>query len=229
MRAVFRRFPKRSTSRATRGSPHASVAAAARRHHPRPRPLTPTQLSHIGYDLDADVMATPNYVIGVLDPAAPNLFGGSPPKFPNRVYKASMVSRDQSIAYFNSIGFNHELFSPVGTDASNFNQAGIPASGLLTRQDCCKTQQQVDLFGGFPGNFEGNVPSFDGGCVDNPFRWCDNLSNNDPALLTLMSKAFANTVVRMAFDTKVMSASDNLVSKPKLPISSETSRRFAVR
>jgi hypothetical protein len=191
--------------------------------------LTSTQLSHIGYDLDADVTATPNYVVGVLDPAAPNLFGGAPPAFPNRVYKASMVSRDQSIAYFNSIGLNHELFSPVGTDAFSFNMAGVPASGLLTGQDCCKTQQQVDLFGGFVGNFEGNVPSFDGGCVDNPFRWCDNLSNNDPKVLTFMSKAFADTVVQMAFDTKVMSASNNFVSKPKLPISSETSRRFVAK
>ncbi len=191
--------------------------------------LTSTELSHIGYDLDADVTATPNYVVGVLDPAAPNLFGGSPPAFPNRVYKASKVSRDQSIAYFGSIGLNHELFSPVGTDAFSFNMAGIPASGLLTGQDCCKTQQQVDLFGGFTGNFEGNIPSFDGGCVDNPFRWCDNLSNNDPAVLTFMSKAFANTVVRMAFDNKVMSASNNLVSKPKLPTSSESSRRFVVK
>ena len=191
--------------------------------------LTPTELSHIGYDLDADVTATPNYVVGVLDPAAPNLFGGAPPTFPNRVYKASTVSRDQSIAYFNSIGLNHELFSPVGTDAFSFNTVGIPAGGLLTGQDCCKTQQQVDLFGGSLGNFEGNVPSFDGGCVDNPFRWCDNLSNNDPAVLTFMSRAFANTVVRMAFDTKVMSASNNFVSKPKLPISSEASRRFATK
>ena len=33
--------------------------------------LTKTELSHIGYDLDADVTATPNYSIGVLDPAAP--------------------------------------------------------------------------------------------------------------------------------------------------------------
>src|SRR5215470_17548060 len=97
--------------------------------------LTSTQLSHIGYDLDADVTATPNYTIGVLDPAAPNLFGGTPPAFPNRVYKASMVSRDQSIAYFHSIGLNHELFSPVGTDAFSFNSVGIPASGLLTGQD----------------------------------------------------------------------------------------------
>ncbi len=192
--------------------------------------LTSTQLSHIGYDLDADVTATPNYVVGVLDPAGPNLFGRTVTQtFPNRVYKASQVSRDQSIDYFNSIGLNHELFSPVGTDAFTFNKAGIPASGLLTGQDCCKSQDEVNLFGGFVGNFEGNIPSFDGGCVDNPFLWCDNLSNNDPAVLTFMSKAFANTVVRMAFDTKVMSASNDFVSKPKLPTASVASRRFVTK
>jgi Zn-dependent M28 family amino/carboxypeptidase len=192
--------------------------------------LSSTALSHIGYDLDADVTATPNYTIGVLDPAGVDLFGRTvSTKFPNRVYKASTVSRDQSIDYFNSIGLNHELFSPVGTDAFNFNEVGIPASGLLTGQDCCKDQREVDLFGGFLGNFEGNVPSFDGGCVDNPFIWCDNLSNNDPAVLTFMSKAFANTVVRMAFDTKVMSASNNLVYKKKPPIAGEVGRRFVVK
>jgi len=192
--------------------------------------LTSSELSHIGYDLDADVTATPNYTVGVLDPAGPDLFGGtSTATFPNRVYKASTVSRDQSIDYFNSIGLNHELFSPVGTDAFSFNAVGIPASGLLTGQDCCKTQQEVDLFGGSTGNFEGDIPSFDGGCVDNPFLWCDNLSNNDPAVLTFMSKAFANTVVRMAFDTKVMSASNNLVYKQKLPIATEASRRLVAK
>jgi peptidase M28-like protein/PA domain-containing protein len=192
--------------------------------------LSSTELSHIGYDLDADVTATPNYTIGVLDPAGPDLFGGtSTATFPNRVYKASTVARDQAIDYFNSVGLNHELFSPVGTDAFSFNAAGIPASGVLTGQDCCKSQRQVDLFGGYVGNYEGNIPSFDGGCVDNPFRWCDNLSNNDPEVLTFMSKAFANMVVRMAFDTKIMSASNNAVYKPKLPIASESSKRSVVK
>src|SRR5207248_3178920 len=106
--------------------------------------LSPSALSHIGYDLDADVTATPNYTIGVLDPAGPDLFGGSSTStFPNRVYKASGISRDQSIDYFNSIALNHELFSPVGTDAFSFNAVGIPAGGLLTGQDCCKTAQEV--------------------------------------------------------------------------------------
>src|SRR5204862_2338199 len=34
--------------------------------------LTSTEASHISYDLDADVTATPNYDVGVLDPAAPD-------------------------------------------------------------------------------------------------------------------------------------------------------------
>jgi hypothetical protein len=98
---------------------------------------------------------------------------------------------------------------------------------LLTGQDCCKSQDEVNLFGGSLGNYEGNVPSFDGGCVDNAFLWCDNLLNNDPAVLTFMSKAFANTVVQMAFDTKLMSASNSVVFNKKLPIASEAGRRVA--
>jgi hypothetical protein len=183
--------------------------------------LSKTELSHIGYDLDADVTATPNYLIGVLDPAGPDLFGRTVTStFPNRVYKASQVGRDQAVEYLDSIGKNHEFLSPVGTDAFNFNAAGIPASGVLTGQDCCKSPEEVDLFGGVTGNFEGNVPSFDGGCVDNPFRWCDNLSNNDPEVMTFISRAFGTQVVQMAFDNKVMSASNNTVYRPKLPIGS---------
>jgi hypothetical protein len=192
--------------------------------------LSSNDLSHIGYDLDADVTATPNYIVGVLDPAAPDFFGATVTNtFPNRVYKASTLARDQAVGYFDSIGLKHEFLSPTGTDAISFNNVGIPASGLLTGQDCCKTQHEVDLFGGFLGNYEGNIPSFDGGCVDNPFRWCDNLSNNDPAVLTFMSKAFATMVVQMAFDTKVMSASNNTVYNKKLPIAGETSRRFSTK
>jgi hypothetical protein len=182
--------------------------------------LSPSELSKIGYDLDADVTATPNYDVGVLDPAAVDFFTRTvSTTFPPQVYQPSTVARDQGIQYFSSIGLNHILFSPVGTDAFTFNQAGIPASGVLTGQDCCKPQSDVDLFGGSLGNFEGNVPSFDGGCVDNPFRWCDNLSNNDPNVMTFMSKGFANMVVQMAFDTTVLgsggkSAQKGGLSKP---------------
>jgi hypothetical protein len=189
--------------------------------------LTSTDASHIGYDLDADVFGTPNYIIGILDPAAPDFFSRNVPEtFPNRVYKASQVSRDQSIAFFDQAGYNHELLSPNGTDAINFNRIGIPASGLLTGQDCCKTQEEVNLFGGQLGNYEGNLGTFDGGCVDNPFRWCDNIDNVDPKNFTLVSKAFANTVVQMAFDNKIMSASNDYLAKTKPKVTGGSSRRF---
>jgi hypothetical protein len=185
--------------------------------------LTSNEANHIGYDLDADVTATPNYLIGVLDPAGPDLFGRTvTSKFPSRVYKASTIARDQGVDYLDSIGKNHEFLSPVGTDAFSFNQIGIPASGVLTGQDCCKVQEEVDLFGGQLGNYEGNLGTSDGGCVDNPFRWCDNLSNNDPVVMTFISRAFANMAVQMAFDTKIMSASNNTVTKTKLPTASTT-------
>jgi hypothetical protein len=177
--------------------------------------LSASELGKIRYDLDADVLATPNYSIGVLDPAAVDLFGRTVSEtFPQQVYEPSKVARDMAVNYFNSIGKNHIFFSPKGTDAEQFQLAGVPASGLLTGQDCCKTQEEVDLFGGFTGNYEGNVPSTDGGCVDNPFRWCDNLSNNDPNVMTFMSKAFADMTVRMAYNKSVVWAGED-VHKPK--------------
>jgi hypothetical protein len=41
-----------------------------------------------------------------------------------------------------------------------------------------------------------------------------------------MSKAFATMVLHMAFDTKVMSASNNAVYKKTLPIAQEATGRF---
>ena len=187
--------------------------------------LSPDNLGRIRYDLDADVTATPNYSIGVLDPAAVDFFGRTvSTQFPAQIYEPSKVARDQMVKYFDSTGKNHIFFSPVGTDAFTFNAAGVPASGLLTGQDCCKTQEEVDLFGGQTGNFEGNLGTTDGGCVDNAFRWCDNWPDNvDPTNFTLMSKAMADMVVRQAFNTKIASNSSNTaVYPPKSGITSNT-------
>ena len=173
--------------------------------------LPADELAKIKFDLDADVTATPNYVAGVLDPKdGVTLFGRNPgTPMPPSIWAPSAIGRDYGIDYLNSIGKNNILFSADGTDAFSFQQAGIPASGVLTGQDCCKLASDVALFGGFEGNFEGTVPGDDGGCVDNPFRWCDNLSNNDPEVLTWMSKTFANMVGHMAFDTQVFDSTKN--------------------
>jgi hypothetical protein len=76
---------------------------------------------------------------------------------------------------------------------------------VLTGQDCCKTQNEVDVFGGYLRNYEGNIPSTDGGCVDNPFRWGDNLGNNNPAVMTFVSRAFAKSVVEQAVNKDLTS------------------------
>ncbi|MEO7236340.1 MAG: hypothetical protein ABIW80_13325, partial [Lapillicoccus sp.] len=169
--------------------------------------LSAGELSTIRFALDADVLATPNYLIGVVDPAGANLFGRGPgTPMPAQIYGPSKVGAAYGIEYLSSIGRNHLVLSADGTDAFSFMQAGVPASGLLTGQDCCKLPTDVQLFGGVEGNFEGTVPGTDGGCVDNPFRWCDNLANNDPEVLTFMSKAFASMVANLAYDTTVLNA-----------------------
>jgi len=67
--------------------------------------LSGSEASRIFYDLDADVTATPNYTIGVLDPAAPDLFGRTvTARFPNKVYEPSLIARDQAVDYLDSIG-----------------------------------------------------------------------------------------------------------------------------
>ena len=57
--------------------------------------------------------------------------------------------------------------------------------------------------------------------MDNPFRWCDNLSNNDPGVLTFMSRAFANQVIHMAFAKDLSSPIDTSPQRKSL-ISSGT-------
>ncbi|HWD80659.1 MAG TPA: M28 family peptidase [Kribbella sp.] len=185
--------------------------------------LPAAELAKIKFDLDADVLATPNYVAGVLDPKdGVTLFGRNPgTAMPPSIFAPSAIGRDFGIGYLTSIGKNHILFSADGTDAFEFQSAGVPASGVLTGQDCCKLPSDVALFGGYEGNFEGNVPSTDGGGVDNPFRWCDNLSNNDPEVLTWMSKTFANMVGHMAYDTQVFNAPKPPTGHTK-PVSSPT-------
>jgi Zn-dependent M28 family amino/carboxypeptidase len=193
--------------------------------------LSADELSKISYDLDADVVATPNYLIGVLDPAGGDLFTRTPSEtFPDNVYEPSKIARDYGVDYLNSIGKNHLFLSPVGTDAFWFNKVGVPASGVLTGQDCCKLQSDVDLFGGQVGNFEGNIGTFDGGCVDNPFRWCDNLDNNDPEVMTFMSRTFDYMVVKMAMTSDFTGQTQAKVRRARAAMRARTkSQRAASR
>jgi hypothetical protein len=158
--------------------------------------LSPTQLKQIAFDIDADVTATPNFDYEIADPA----FAGNRNQFPKNVIPQSKTGNQFFTDFFTSQGVPSQAapFGNDGTDSNSFALVGVPNTGILTRQDCCKGQSEVQTWGGFTGNYEGNIPSFDGGCVDFPGRWCDNLSNNDATVLELASQATASVVLNMA-------------------------------
>ena len=128
--------------------------------------LTPEERAVIVFDNDADVTATPNYDYEIADPR----FGYNSNHFPPNVIPDSQVGNQFYFDYFNSVGIPSKScpFGNTGTDSYSFALIGIPDTGILTRQDCCKGDAEVALWGGYLGNYEGNIPSFDGGCVDRP-------------------------------------------------------------
>ncbi len=158
--------------------------------------LTGAQRKKIAFDIDVDVTATPNFDIQIADPA----YAYNVSQFPKNVVPQSKIGNEFFENDFTSIGVVSlpAPFGNSGTDSNSFALIGIPNSGILTEQDCCKQQSEVDIWGGFLGNYEGTVPGNDGGCVDYPNRWCDNLSNNDQFVLGMVSKATANVVFKMA-------------------------------
>jgi hypothetical protein len=158
--------------------------------------LTSAQRKKLAFDIDVDVTATPNFDIQIADPA----YAYNVSQFPKNVVPQSKIGNEFFENDFTSIGVVSlpAPFGNSGTDSNSFALIGIPNSGILTEQDCCKQQSEVDIWGGFLGNYEGTVPGNDGGCVDYPDRWCDNLSNNDSFVLGMVSKATANVVFKMA-------------------------------
>ena len=158
--------------------------------------LPSEEAQKIVFDIDADVTATPNYTIAIADPAN----SGNASDFPPNVIPASQVGNNYFVEYFNATGQPYVDWSNDGTDSWSFSWIGVPNSGILTAQDCCKSQYEVDLFGGYLGNYEGNIPSYDGGFVDRPFLWGDNLDNNDPRVMETTSKAFAYVAWKLAND-----------------------------
>ncbi|MBV9063169.1 MAG: M28 family peptidase [Alphaproteobacteria bacterium] len=158
--------------------------------------LPKAELKKIAFDIDVDVTATPNYAVLVADPGHAH----ARDKFPPNVIPESQIGNRYFAAYFRKIGIASRIasFGNDGTDSLSFSLAGVPNSGILTQQNCCKHDWEVRLWGGFPGNFEGKIPGYNGGCVDWPRRWCDNLSNNSRVVLEFVSKAVAHVVFKLA-------------------------------
>lgn len=158
--------------------------------------LTAAERERIAFDVDVDVTATPNYDYLVADPA----FAPNAQRFPPNVVPQSRVGNEFFADYFDSVGIPARAawFGNEGTDSNSFSLIGIPNTGILTQQDCCKKPWEIEIWAGVLGNYEGKIPSFNGGCVDFPGRFCDNLDNNDPAVLEVASKASASAIFALA-------------------------------
>lgn len=162
------------------------------------RALSRSELKKIVFDVDVDVTATPNFALLIADPGHAH----NKDKFPPNVVPDSQTGNRRFARYFHSIGIPARIagFGNDGTDSLAFSLVGVPNSGILTQQNCCKHDWEVKLWGGFPGNFEGRIPGRNGGCVDWPRRWCDNLSNNDRLVLEFVSKGVAAVTLSLAND-----------------------------
>lgn len=163
------------------------------------RNLTREENRRIVFDIDADVTATPNFAILVADPK----HASNAKRFPPNVIPESRVGNQDFIDYFRSVGVAARNANNDGTDSNAFSRVGIPNTGIYTQQDCCKRPWAVRLWGGYPGDFEGEVPGWHHPCVDKPDRWCDNLSNNDRFVLGFVSKAVAAVTLKLANDASL--------------------------
>ena len=160
--------------------------------------LTKAERDRIVFDIDADVTATPNYSILVADPR----YAHNADRFPPDVIPRSRIGNAAFAAYFreNGIPSRAAPFGNSGTDSNSFSLIGVPNSGILTGQDCCRQHWEVKLWGGYPGDYEGQVPGYSGGCVDRPHLWCDDITNTNPEIFVPVSRAVAYVTYTLAND-----------------------------
>ena len=163
--------------------------------------LAPPELRDILFDVDVDVTATPNHDILIADAK----YALNAALFPPNVVPNSRVGSEYFTKYFSSIGVPSRpyWYGSTGTDSNSFGLAGIPNTGVLTMQDCCRQAWEVKLWGGYVGDYEGKIPGVGGACSDQPLRWCDNLDNNDPAVFKLISKAVGVVTLQLANDASL--------------------------
>lgn len=183
--------------------------------------LKSNELKQIAFVLDADVIATTNYIISVQSLKNTNYEGlssysNTKPKasgsgvLQTQVINASQLGTDLFNKYFNSIGLHtvdSSRFTNCGSDGCVFGVAGIPWTNAYTGQTSDgggKTAADVALFGGTVGPFEL--------CIDTPYVYCDNLSNINYNIMLPVTKAYAAVAVQLAYTKNLKSLSQDAVN-----------------
>jgi Zn-dependent M28 family amino/carboxypeptidase len=151
--------------------------------------LGEAELGEIATYLNFDMIASPNYIIGVYD--ADQSTYEAPVPVPDGSVATEAVFTD----YFDSIEqpWVDTEFSGR-SDYQPFILAGVPASGLFTGADGVKTEEQVELFGGTAGIiYDPNYHTPE-----------DDITNVDVEALEIMSKAIAHATITLAYDTSAI-------------------------
>jgi Zn-dependent M28 family amino/carboxypeptidase len=164
--------------------------------------LSDADAARIEFAMNADVTATPNHVTALFDPT----YSASASQWSQAHIQASQRGTNYFGEYFQARGLPYIVRSNDNTDSWSFSWRGIPNTGIHTGQNCCKTQAQVDMFGGTLGNYEGTLGSTDGGFVHRLFSWADNLDNTDPSVHEATSRAFAYVAWKLANDPALSAA-----------------------
>src|SRR5690606_920325 len=146
----------------------------------------PDELDNIATYLNFDMVASPNYIIGVYD-ADESTYDASVPPPPG-----SIATEEVLTDWFDATG--QPWVDPAYSGRSDYQAFilnGIPASGLFTGADGTKTPAEVELFGGTAGiTYDPNYHTA-----------LDTIDNVDETALEIMSKAIGAAVISLAQDT----------------------------
>lgn len=145
----------------------------------------PQQISSLVTYLNVDMVASPNYVIGVYD--------GDGSTYPGEDLPAnSDLVEAQFTGYFDTIGQPWtDAEMDGGSDHAVFMESGVPIGGLFTGADGSKTEDEVTQFGGERGR------PYD----SNYHQPSDLLENADLTALAINGKAIAYAVGALAADS----------------------------
>lgn len=149
----------------------------------------PEALDDIATYLNFDMIASPNYIIGVYDADE------STYEAPVEVPAGSAETEDVFTDFFDGTGqpWVDTEFSGR-SDYSAFIAAGVPASGLFTGADGTKTPEEAATFGG------------EAGVIYDPnyHTPADDITNINMEALDIMSDAIAHATITLAQSTRAI-------------------------
>jgi Zn-dependent M28 family amino/carboxypeptidase len=161
----------------------------------------PTKLQAIDLYLNFDMLASPNYIRGIMDSDASDI-----PSAFEQIPEGSTELEAAFVNYFNSRGLDVVYLGlGGGSDHYNFALRGIASSLLYTGASGLKTPEEHAMFGGTVG--QPHDP-----CWHMP---CDTVSNINQVILLQTAQAMA--YVTEYFGDKEGSLFDRLNAKVKMP------------